>query len=135
MRFERLGDLRVAVPVRWKRQDDRTFVDPDTHAYVQVDDRVWTGTPMGHWKEWMLDPNTAKALNGFYRIDLRSTTARNGQPAADLEFTWLRSGERTHALDRGFRMKGRPYAVIVVAPEQQWGGMRPTLTQVLESAG
>ncbi|MFC4910309.1 serine/threonine-protein kinase [Actinomadura gamaensis] len=135
MTFQRLGGLRVAVPVGWKRQNDSTFIDPATHSYVQVDDRVWTGTPDGHWRTWIADPKTQEALRGFTNLGIETTSAKNGEPAADLEFTWLRGNELTHALDRGFRKGGKPYAVIVVAPQQQWPLMRPALRQVLESAG
>ncbi|MFC5179937.1 serine/threonine-protein kinase [Actinomadura harenae] len=133
--MQNVGGLRLAVPSRWRRQDAKTFIDPTTSSYVQVDDRFWAGTPEAHWRTWTRDPNTAKALNGFSQISLVPATARNDQPASDLEFTWVRNSEVSHALDRGFRKAGQPYAVIVVAPERRWEAMRPVLRQVLDSAG
>ncbi len=135
MTLQNVGGLRVAVPKGWRRQDAKTFVDPNTSSYVQVQDNFWAGTPEQHWRTWVRDPNTLRTLKGFTQLDLRPSVARNNQPASDLEFTWLRSNEPTHALDRGFRKAGQPYAIIVVAPETRWAAMRPTLRQVLESAG
>lgn len=135
MAWQHLGGLRVAIPVGWKRQNATTFTDPSTSSYVAVDDRFWKGDPQQHWRTWVADPKTQQTLAGFNQLDIRPATGKNGQPAADIEFTWLRNNERSHALDRGFHKDGTPYAVIVVAPERQWPAMRPTLRQVLESAG
>ncbi|MEV5574900.1 protein kinase [Spirillospora sp. NPDC052269] len=137
MTLQNVGGLRVAVPKGWKRQDARTFVDPATSSYVQVDNRHWEGdpTPEGHWKAWVRDPGTAQQLTGFNRLDQRPSRGRNGQPASDLEFTWIRNNELSHAQDRGFRKDGQPYAVIVVAPESRWTAMHPMLRQMLDSAG
>lgn len=135
MSFQNVNGLRLAIPDNWQRKNNDTFSDKATNSYVVVDTRVWNGTPEAHWRQWVKDPNTAAAMPGFKPTEPVPAVAKGGQPASDLEWTWMRNGELSHSLDRGFRKGGQPYAVQVVTTERRWETMRPTLIQVLQSAG
>jgi hypothetical protein len=126
----------IAVPPGWIRSDDGNSVfwrDPNSNAYVQVDRTPWSGDPLSHWEQWEQEVINKGALKDYNRIDLRTPS---GVPyeAADIEFTWTgKSGVPMHGIDRGVIAAGRPFAVFVAIPADQWADSRTRVNNILGS--
>ncbi|GAA4315963.1 hypothetical protein GCM10023178_76180 [Actinomadura luteofluorescens] len=71
-------------------------------------------------------------LKDFQRIGQITRTTVAGHPAADIEFTWSRSGG-TRAKDRGVMVNGQPYAVVVAVPTSHWIENMTLVNNVLDT--
>ncbi|WP_187437756.1 serine/threonine-protein kinase [Actinomadura decatromicini] len=126
----------IGVPRGWRRSEQGNSVvwtDPATSAYVQVDRTPWTGDPYEHWVTWEREAIADGKLKGFQRVAPITSTSVAGRPAADIEFTWSRSGGLTRARDRGVMADGRAYAVIVAVPASQWNENETLVKNVLDT--
>ncbi|WP_067895791.1 serine/threonine-protein kinase [Actinomadura chibensis] len=126
----------IGVPRGWRRSEQGSSVvwtDPVTSAYVQVDRTPWTGDPYQHWVTWEREAIADGKLKGFQRVAPITSTTAAGYPAADIEFTWSRSGGLTRARDRGVMADGRAYAVIVAVPASQWNENETLVKNVLDT--
>ncbi|MEU4822383.1 serine/threonine-protein kinase [Actinomadura sp. NPDC023710] len=125
----------IAVPRGWRRSvqgNSVVWTDPASSAYVQVDRTVWSGDPYEHWVTWEREAIADGKLQGFQRIGEITRTTVAGRPAADIEFTWSRSGG-TRAKDRGVMVDGRPFAVVVAVPTSQWNENETLVNNVLDT--
>ncbi|MGI5206989.1 protein kinase domain-containing protein [Spirillospora sp. CA-108201] len=125
----------IAVPRGWRRSvqgNSVVWTDPASSAYVQVDRTVWSGDPYEHWVTWEREALADGKLQGFQRIGEITRTTVAGRPAADIEFTWSRSGG-TRAKDRGAMVNGRPFAVVVAVPTSQWNENEALVNNVLDT--
>lgn len=126
----------IAVPVGWSRSVEGKSVfwrDPGSAGYIQVDRTGWSGDPSAHWRQWESEVKAKNVLPRFSRVDLR---VPSGVPysAADLEFTWFgREGVSMHGIDRGVQAGGRPFAVFVAIPADQWDESQERVNNVLGS--
>ncbi|WP_433474339.1 protein kinase domain-containing protein [Spirillospora sp. CA-142024] len=125
----------IGVPRGWRRSvqgNSVVWTDPASSAYVQVDRTVWSGDPYEHWVTWEQEAIADGKLQNFQRIGEITRTTVAGQPAADIEFTWSRSGV-TRARDRGVIINGQPYAVVVAVPASQWNEHETLVKNVLDT--
>ncbi|MES9535825.1 protein kinase [Actinomadura sp. NPDC000600] len=125
----------IGVPRGWRRSvqgNSVVWTDPASSAYVQVDRTVWSGDPYEHWVTWEREAIADGKLKDFQRIGEITRTTAAGRPAADIEFTWSRSGV-TRARDRGVMVNGRPFAVVVALPASQWNGNEALVNNVLDT--
>ncbi|WP_433464281.1 protein kinase domain-containing protein [Spirillospora sp. CA-128828] len=125
----------IGVPRGWRRSvqgNSVVWTDPASSAYVQVDRTVWSGDPHEHWVTWEQEAIADGKLKNFQRIGEITRTTVAGQPAADIEFTWSRSGV-TRARDRGVIIDGQPYAVVVAVPASQWNEHETLVKNVLDT--
>ncbi|MGW2313527.1 protein kinase domain-containing protein [Actinomadura luteofluorescens] len=125
----------IAVPRGWRRSvqgNSVVWTDPASSAYVQVDRTVWTGDPYEHWVTWEQEAIADGKLKDFQRIGQITRTTVAGHPAADIEFTWSRSGS-TRAKDRGVMVNGQPYAVVVAVPTSHWNENMTLVNNVLDT--
>ncbi|MEV3922314.1 protein kinase domain-containing protein [Actinomadura coerulea] len=131
----RESGFTIAVPHGWRRSvqgNSVIWTDPASSAYVQVDRTVWSGDPYEHWVTWEREAIADGKLQGFQRIGEITRTTVAGRPAADIEFTWSRSGG-TRAKDRGVMVNGRPFAVVVAVPTSQWNENETLVNNVLDT--
>ncbi|WP_141581493.1 serine/threonine-protein kinase [Actinomadura sp. WMMA1423] len=125
----------IGVPSGWSRSvqgNSVIWTDPASSAYVQVDQTVWSGDPYEHWVTWEREAIADGKLKDFQRIGEITRTTVAGRPAADIEFTWSRSGV-TRARDRGVTVNGRPFAVVVAVPASQWNENEALVNNVLDT--
>ncbi|GAA4385832.1 hypothetical protein GCM10023088_55910 [Actinomadura verrucosospora] len=125
----------IAVPRGWRRSvqgNSVVWTDPASSAYVQVDRTVWSGDPYEHWVTWEREAIADGKLQGFQRIGEITRTTVAGRPAADIEFSWSRSGG-TRAKDRGVMVDGRPFAIVVAVPTSQWNENETLVNNVLDT--
>ncbi|SEF93328.1 Serine/threonine protein kinase [Thermomonospora echinospora] len=136
LRLENGPGYRIGVPEGWRRFTMGNSVfwrSPDSSAYVQVDRTQWSGDPLSHWEQWESEVVAAGKMRDYRRIGLGRPT---GVPydAADLEFTWTNAdGVPMHGIDRGVVVDGRPYAVFIAIPQEQWDGNREKVNNVLDT--
>ncbi|WP_203597748.1 serine/threonine-protein kinase [Actinomadura bangladeshensis] len=126
----------IGVPPGWRRSEQGNSViwtDPASTAYIQVDQTVWTGDPYDHWLGWEREAIADGKLKGYRRVGEITRTEAAGYPAADIEFTWIRSTGATRARDRGVIVDGRPYAIVVAVPASQWNEREPLVKNVLDT--
>ncbi|REE98531.1 serine/threonine-protein kinase [Thermomonospora umbrina] len=128
--------FEIGVPVGWRMSVQGNSVfwnDPASEAYVQVDQTIWSGDPMEHWREWEGEVVARNALTGYRRVGLRPTGGV-GYRSADLEFTWRsRDGVPMHGIDRGAVVNGRPFAVFVAIPQERWDDSREKVNNILDT--
>ncbi|GAA1779052.1 serine/threonine-protein kinase [Actinomadura chokoriensis] len=126
----------IGVPPGWRRSEQGNSViwtDPASTAYIQVDQTVWAGDPYDHWLGWEREAIADGKLKGYRRVGEITRTEAAGHPAADIEFTWIRSTGTTRARDRGVIVDGRPYAIVVAVPASQWNEREPLVKNVLDT--
>ncbi|GLY91367.1 serine/threonine-protein kinase [Actinoallomurus iriomotensis] len=129
----------IAVPDGWTHQPRGTssalWKDPSTGAYIQVDAIPWgVKDPVEHWHIFEQEVQAKHVLPNFREIRLGGRFSPRGWPASDLEYTWTTADHGTmRAVDRGFTANGRQYAILVAAPESQWGRYSQVMNGVFGS--
>jgi eukaryotic-like serine/threonine-protein kinase len=132
----------IAVPEGWSGPERKTggvfFYSPDRSTYLQVDQKARAGSSaLADWKS--VASGGPDNFAGYKEIRVAPVTEGgpvtdpSGKKAADWEFTW-RSGSGTkHVLDRGFVLNGHGYAILISAPEDEWGTTMRDLAPVYTS--
>ncbi|MFB9840339.1 hypothetical protein, partial [Actinoallomurus acaciae] len=116
----------LAVPAGWTREargsSSVLWKQPSTGAYVQIDTIPWgVKDPVEHWHVFEREVQAKNVLPGFRELRLSGRFSPRGWPASDLEYTWTTSDHGTmRAIDRGFTVNGRQYAVLVAGPASRW---------------
>ncbi|MFD0853856.1 serine/threonine protein kinase, partial [Actinomadura adrarensis] len=119
----------IAVPEGWSRPEKQGtsvfFRPPDRRGYIQVDQ---TDDPndsaLEDWQRYA--PQARGRFPGYSEIKISPVTQGepisdpDGDDAADWEWTYNSSSGRMHALNRGFVMNDTGYAILLVAPDDNW---------------
>ncbi|MFB4313216.1 protein kinase [Actinomadura sp. 21ATH] len=122
----------IAIPKDWKGPLKRGsspssvfFEPPSGPGYIQVDQ---TDDPndsaLEDWENY--EPQARGRFGGYKLLGIRPVAQGepvsdpDGDDAADWEWTYDGSGQRLHALNRGFVMNDTGYAIVLVAPDKDW---------------
>ncbi|HEX5496179.1 MAG TPA: serine/threonine-protein kinase [Mycobacteriales bacterium] len=116
------GRFTVAVPRNWNAARQGTaiqFGDPTADRFLRIYDEPAPRRPQTAFGEHSF----RKTHDGYQRIRLAKVDYR-GLPAAEWEFTYVRSGVTRHVLWRGFIVGDRLYGVYLSTPDDQFDASR-----------
>ena len=134
----------IAIPKDWKGPSKRGsspssvfFEPPDGEGYIQVDqtDKP-SDSAIGDWRRY--EPSARGRFPGYRLIKIAPVVEgepvddKDGEKAADWEWTYDGRSGRLHALNRGFVMKDTGYAIVLVAPDKDWSRTLSEMAPVYE---
>ncbi|GAA2733127.1 protein kinase domain-containing protein [Actinocorallia aurantiaca] len=124
----------LEVPQDWDKrvEENSTFWnDPDSDAYVQVDRTDWTVDGSAYRS---LDG--LKTFKGFEQVERKKLEKIAGEPAAQMEFLFRsKTDEPRHGINRKLKLEGRPWALFVVYPADEWPENQEDALRILDSFG
>lgn len=137
--FQRYQDrtgFSVLIPEGWSRPERKStgvfFYSPDRDTYIQI---AQSDDPRSDaLEDWKRQERATKGgFRDYRRVRLERIEYKNSRTAADWEFTWTADSGRRHILDRGFVQGDRGYAILIAAPDADWGRTRARLQPVFDS--
>ena len=125
----------VAYPGSWKVEPADgpriDFRDPETGSYLRVD---WTDQPkpdpVADWRTQ--SQGFAASHQGYEEITIAPEEYRD-YDAARWEFRYTDGGARLHAIDLGFVVGDKAYALFFQTKEELWSANQDVFTQIRDS--
>ncbi|WP_246178355.1 serine/threonine-protein kinase [Actinomadura decatromicini] len=129
----------LSLPEKWTGPERRNGGDfyyaPGRRTYIQIDQTDDPGkSAIGDWRR---QERGGAGFRGYKKIDIRPTgdhppvpDTGKGKKSADWEFTFDGDGGRMHILNRGFVANGHGYAILLCAPDADWGEVHADLQPV-----
>jgi hypothetical protein len=129
LREDRSG-YSVPVPTGWsgpeRKQGGDYYYSPDRRVYVQIDQvKDPSDSAIDDWRR---QERGGARFPGYKKIRIEPTgdhppvpDTGDGDDSADWEFTFDGDGGRRHILNRGFVAGDHGYAILLCAPDKEWG--------------